>query len=179
MILHGSDNQKNSQIKSIIASIVVVFSALVIFIDKITDFGITNSYGYRNVGTFIWMVGQSLSPILLCLGFLLKPYRFSYAFPIYVFFIQLYWVFDHTMKADDPLLHFYAVGFTISIFLIAAIILFTIQSIRTENEILLKNIRKATRFIVVEVRKKWVPTEKNKEYTEDLVRFNESLETLD
>ncbi|WP_148783423.1 hypothetical protein [Aquimarina intermedia] len=83
------------------------------------------------------------------------------------------------MKADDPLLHFYAVGFTISIFLIAAIILFTIQSIRTENEILLKNIRKATRFIVVEVRKKWVPTEKNKEYTEDLVRFNESLETLD
>ncbi len=162
------------------ASFLVVFSGLILFTEKITTFGITETYGYNSTKTFIWVLCQTLSPILLCFGAFLRPYRLFYFIPVYIYFIQLFWIFNpETYYLDDPLLHVYAFGFCLGAFCFLLFVIFIAKKASKTNQILLKNIRKATRFLVIEVRKKWIPEDKKKDYTKELVRFNESLETLD
>jgi uncharacterized membrane protein len=157
----------------------VVLSVAILFTDKVTTFGLTESFGYRNPETFIWMVSQSISPIMLCVGAMLKPFRFFYFVPIYVYFIQVYWAFDHELQVDDPILHIYAVGFSIGAFIFLCFTLFITKQLTKTNQILVKNIKKSVRHIAVYISDKYInklSEEDQKDYTVDTVDYIDSLD---
>lgn len=166
-------------IKKLFGSFLLVLSVAILFTDKVTTFGITESYGYRNTETFIWMICQSLSPILLCIGAMLKPYKFFYFVPIYIYFIQIYWVFDHTMTVDDPILHLYALGFCIGALIFFSFTIFVLKKFAKTNQILIKNIKKSVRHIAVFISEKYIeklPEKDQKDYTADTVKYIDSLD---
>jgi len=105
----------------IIASLFVILSGIILFSDKIFYFELSNTHGFADSQTFVWVLTQSLSPLLIVLAALIRPYKVSYLVPVYFYTIQLYWVFDPALKLDDYLLHVYAIGVC---FFIATAVLF-------------------------------------------------------
>ncbi|MDH7444650.1 hypothetical protein [Aquimarina sp. 2201CG14-23] len=155
----------------------VILSGLILFSDKVTDFGLTESYGFKSTKTFIWVFTQSLSPLLLCAGAYLKAYRISYTAPVYFYFIQMYWVFNaKALGFDDVLLHVYAFGFCIFSFITLYGLIKVLNYLSRQNEILLKNIRKLTAHIAINIRNKYIPKDQLKEYTKDTVNVVNDLE---
>ncbi|GAA4274989.1 hypothetical protein GCM10022258_42850 [Aquimarina gracilis] len=71
---------------------------------------------------------------------MLKPYKFAHSVPLYIYFIQIYWIFDPTLKIDDPLLHLYAGGFTILAFIFLIFVSILFYSLRRMREIKLKRL---------------------------------------
>ena len=93
-----------------IASILVALSGLPLLSDKVFTFTLENNFGFADTQTFIWVLSQSICPLLLILAANFKPYILAYTIPVYLYAIQLYWIFDPTLYFDDPLLHLYALG---------------------------------------------------------------------
>ncbi len=93
-----------------VASILVALSGLPLLSDKVFNFELENDYGFGDAQTFIWVLTQSISPLLLILGANFNPYKLAYTIPVYLYAIQLYWVFDTSLQFDDALLHVYALG---------------------------------------------------------------------
>ena len=117
-----------------IGSILIILSGIMLFSDKIFYFELDNNHGFQDSQTFIWVLTQSLSPLIIVLGSLLRPYRSAYLVPVYFYTIQLYWVFDTSLKIDDQLLHVYAVGVTVFIAICAWLInRFFIKSVNQRN----------------------------------------------
>ena len=178
MLFDPGTSQTEKITKKLIGSFLILFSTAILFTDKFTTFGITSNYGYSNVETFIWMVCQSLSPILLCIGSMMKPFKIIFFVPIYIFFIQLYWVFDYEMAVDDPILHLYAIGFCLgaSLFLVLSIAIS--KFILIQNRILIGNIKKSVRHISIYINEKYInklPETDQKNYTSDTVDYLDSL----
>jgi hypothetical protein len=94
----------------IVGSFLVILSGLILFTDKVTDFHFENNFGFKSTKTFIWVLCQSISPFLLAFAPVFKPFRTSYLVPIYIYTIQIYWVFKPSVKFDDYYLQTYAVG---------------------------------------------------------------------
>ncbi len=128
----------------------VILSGLILFSDKVTTFGITETYGFNSTKTFIWVITQTLSPLLLCFGGLLKPYKISYSAPLYFYFIQLYWVFNaKELGLDDVLLHIYAIGFTISTFVVVLSVIWLFSKIKSFQTIKIENLNNTIRSFFV------------------------------
>lgn len=126
-----------------VASILVALSGLLLLSDKVFSFKLEDNFHFQDTKTFIWVVSQSLSPLLLAFAANFKPYRLSYIIPAYLYFIQLYWVFNPSIQFDDALLHLYAIGFVIVFIFLVRLINIRIYKARFESpeEIgLLKNI---------------------------------------
>lgn len=101
-------------------SLLIILSGVILITDKIyPNLQLSNNYGYQDTQTFIWVLSQTLSPFLILIAVFLKPYRISYMVPVYLYFIQMYWVFDPSLKWDDKLLHLYASGVVISFIVLA------------------------------------------------------------
>lgn len=161
----------------ILASTLVILSGLILFSDKVTTFGITETYGFKSTKTFIWVITQTISPLLLCFGAFLGAYRLSYFAPIYIYFIQLYWVFNaRELGLDDGLLHIYALGFCITTFIALVFISFLIKQLSKTNRILLSNIQKLTRHIGIDIKRKYIKQEDRINYLEDTIEVIDSLE---
>ncbi len=121
-IRQKSKDQVTKEVTRSIASIIVTLSGLLLLSDKVFSFELENNFGFQDTKTLIWVLSQSLSPLLLVFAANFKPYKLSYTIPAYLYFIQIYWVFDPFMRFDDVLLHLYALGFVvIFIFLVRLI----------------------------------------------------------
>ena len=116
----------------VFASVLVVLSGLILFSDKITNFHLDNNYGFKSTKTFIWILSQSFSPLLMAFASILKPYKSSYLVPVYIYFIQIYWVFNPSIKFDDYLLQTYAIG-VICIFIGLIYIISKIKPYKSEQ----------------------------------------------
>jgi cytochrome c biogenesis protein CcdA len=103
-----------------IASLFVALSGLILFTDKVINLELTNNFGFKDSQTFIWAFTQTISPMILALGAAFRPYRLSYAIPVYFYFIQLYWVFN--TQIDDTLLHIYALGCSLGFILLILLV---------------------------------------------------------
>ena len=110
MIEKKSKDQETKVGVRIIGSIIIALSGLILFSDKVLSFELNNNYGFSDTQTFLWVLSQSLSPFLLILATVFKPYKTSYLIPIYIYSIQIFWVFKPEIKFDDALLQTYAVG---------------------------------------------------------------------
>ncbi len=178
-ILLDQETNQTNQIRKYIGSFFCVLSVAILFTDKFTTFGIEDSQGYKTVETLIWFITQSLGPIVFAIAALLGAYRIFYFVPIYVYSIQIYWAFDQSLKVDDPLLHFYALGCIFGVFLLLLTFIFIIQKLSKANYILIKNIKKSTRFLSIHVFDNYVeklPEKDQKKYTIDTIKFIDSLD---
>jgi len=120
----------------IIADILIALSGLILLSDKVLpQLNLENNFGFKDTKTLVWVFSQSISPIILILGVQLKPHKISYSIPVYLYFIQLYWVFDPSLKFDDWLLHIYATGAAIGfVLLVWAINIFIHKAHRAKTK---------------------------------------------
>lgn len=133
---------------SLIGSVVVVLSGIMLISDKILpdDFTLDNTHGFKDTQTYIWVLTQTLSPIFLLIAAQLRAYRVSYIVPFYMYFIQIYWIYDPGLRWDDWLLHIYAAGATILATLVAALLhyyLYKSRIARNDRMTLLENLVEA------------------------------------
>lgn len=134
MIGQTSSDQETKEVIRIIGSFIVALSGLILFSDKVLTIQLENNYGFSKTSTFIWILSQSLSPFLLALSILFKPYKTAFVIPIYFYSIQLYWVFNPKIQLDNYLLQTYAIGVSIG-FLLLGIMINKINKLKNKREL--------------------------------------------
>lgn len=131
------DQEVKGEIKfflRVIGSILVALSGFILLIDKVTSsIKLDNNFGYSDTETFLWVLGQTLSPLLILLASLFKPFRTSYLIPIYIYSIQLYWVFKPNVRFDNVYLQAYAVGSCV-FFLLLLLFIYWVNSLKLKRE---------------------------------------------
>lgn len=137
------------------------------------------TYGFADTQSFIWVFTQSISPLILMLGLIFRPYKIAITIPVYMYFIQLYWVFSPGVRFDDIYLQTYAIGAVAGfVALVVTINWFfhnaSDQRQRTIGQLekaldldLIEGIQVLIRFIVVDIKRKYVAEEDRKEYVKD------------
>ncbi len=148
------NNQEKVETR-VIGSIVVGLSGILLFLDKILSLiGIegSNTFGFSNYSNFIWVLTQSIAPILLILGMLLRPYFLSVLIPVYCYSIQIIWVFQPQYHFDNEYLHFYAIGSCV-IFILLFSFINIISAIKHRNNIEVEQFIKTANSFISEVDK--------------------------
>ncbi|MGG8497935.1 hypothetical protein ACQY1Q_16100 [Tenacibaculum sp. TC6] len=115
-------------------SILVALSGLILFTDKVANFQLDNNFGFPDTETFLWVLCQSLSPILILIASLFNPYKTSYTIPVYIYSVQMYWIFQPNVTFDNIYLQAYAIGACIG-YLLLAFLIFKINSIKKKQEL--------------------------------------------
>lgn len=135
----------------------VALSGLILFSDKVLTFELQNNFGFKKTSTFIWVLSQSLSPILILVASLFKPYKTSYLIPVYIYSIQIYWVFKPSIRFDDVLLQTYAFGCSIG-FLLLSYMLYRINKMKSkrekDNDLFKKETKEVIQILAKKVMKK-------------------------
>jgi hypothetical protein len=161
------------------ASILVASSGLMLFADKVLTIEFAELYGFADSQTFIWVFTQSVSPLLLMMGLIFKPYKIAITIPVYMYFVQLYWVFNPAIRFDDLLLQTYAFGAVLGFVALVITINWFFHSVsekrqRTIGQLeraldldLMEGIQILIRFIVVDIKRKYITEENRKEYVKD------------
>lgn len=95
---------------------------------------VENLYGYTDSVSFIWAFFQTLAPLLIACGALLNSFRIAYTVPIYLYSIQLFWVFNTSLTLNDIFLHLYASGFVCGfVFVVVLINNFFYRAFKEQN----------------------------------------------
>lgn len=161
------------------ASVLVAFSGLILFADKVLTIELAETYGFADTQTFLWVFTQSVSPLLIILGLIFKPYKIAIVIPVYMYFIQLYWIFSPGVRFDDVLLQTYALGAVAGfVALVVAINWFfhkasdqrqkTIGQLERALDLdLIEGIQVLIRFIVVDIKRKYISEQDRKDYVKD------------
>ncbi len=99
------------------------------------DIQLDNLYGWNNTETFVWVVCQSLSPLILLIAAYFRPYLFSFIVPGFAYALQLAYVFNPDLVVEDSLNWVYLVSSV-------SLIMVTIYAVRKRSDDLdmLKNI---------------------------------------
>lgn len=119
----------------VFGSFLVALSGFILFIDKVAKgFHLENNFGYDDTETFLWVMSQTLSPLLLIIASLFKPFKTSYLIPIYIYAIQFYWIFKPNTLIDNGFLHLYATGFCLG-FLLLSYVIFKFNSLKKKREL--------------------------------------------
>ena len=124
-----------------LGSLIIAFSGILLFSDKILEaLGIagSNTFGFSNFSNFVWVFTQSFAPVVMIIGFLLRPYVLSLLIPVYCYSIQVIWVFKPDMYYDNPLLHAYAIGSCL-IFLLLILLVFMSKYSKYRNKKYIEN----------------------------------------
>lgn len=150
---------KDQEIKAAIrvfGSMLVALSGLILFTDKVTSFELADNYGFKSTKTFIWVLCQSLSPFILLFSLIFKPYKTSFLIPIYIYTIQVYWVFKPSIQFDDYLLQVYAIG-TCCLFIFLTYAINKMKYFRNkqiqENKVLIEEAKKTLELLKNEMLK--------------------------
>ena len=110
--------------KRIVASIFVILSGLILISDKLHNFHFSNNFGYYDSQTLVWTFSQMIAPVFLIIAFCLNPYKISFTVPIYIYAVQIYFIFSSNLN-DKSLVHLYATGsvilFLVCVFALNAI----------------------------------------------------------
>lgn len=117
---------------------IIVCSGLILYLDKILilfkyQFIIPEKFisTGMNFQTFIWLISQTISPILLIIGNQLKTYKIAYIIPLYCYVLQFFFIFMDYRIIDNDYLYPYSIGSSIFIILI-------IETIKHMNSRVLK-----------------------------------------
>ncbi len=105
----------------VFASIIIGLAGLVLYADKLFNqigyqFSIPEKFSEAGMTfeTFVWLWAQTLSPLMLIVGAMLKPYKYVYLIPLFCYLLQVYTLaFD---SQDFTYQGLYAIGTTLLIF---------------------------------------------------------------
>lgn len=154
-------------------------SGLILFTDKVTTFELATTYGFADDQTFIWVFTQSVSPLLIILGLAFRPYKIAITIPVYMYCIQLFWVFNPGIRFDDLLLQTYAIGAVVGFISLVATINWCFHEASNQRQKTISQLEKALdldlveglqvlmRFIVVDIKRKYIAETDKKEYVQD------------
>ncbi|SHJ44851.1 hypothetical protein [Aquimarina spongiae] len=140
------------------------------------------------LGEFGWALGLFIYSLFnVFVTFLRKEKKWPGEIALHgtLIFISFYFIAYCFKMKDFEAYQYIVSAFLMSCFIVTATYYLVryknqyISSLRRNNERLLRNIKRATRFIVRDTRKDWVPEEKNIEYTKQIAEFNNSLEPLE
>ena len=116
-------HNEQSVTSKIVASVIIALSGLILYADKAfmyLNITFTPPSKFENAidsETYIWLLTQSVSPLLIILGAYLRPYHIAYTIPIYCYCLQLYFVLLDTKTVDNTYLQAYVIGSTLLIML--------------------------------------------------------------
>ncbi len=141
-------NESKFTATRIIGSIAIVLSGVILYVDKIMalfnyQFIIPEKFLLAGINfqTFVWLMSQTISPLILVTGALLRSYSVSYLVPIYCYVLQLLFLLKDYKIIDDGYLYWYTFGMTLLIaFVIQAIKYLQIYNIKREIKLAKKKI---------------------------------------
>jgi hypothetical protein len=91
-----------------VGSFFVLISGLILYVDKLigyfdVSFTIPDTFAHTgwDIITFVWYISQTISPILLIIGVLLKAHKLCYLSPLYFYILQFYLVLSDFKIVDD------------------------------------------------------------------------------
>lgn len=112
-------------LKSVFSSGIIALSGLILYSDKVLasiniQFGIPAKFKDTGMDfqTYVWLLSQTISPLLIILGSIMRPFFLSYIIPIYCYCLQLYFIFFDYKLIDDDYIDEYALGTSILVFLV-------------------------------------------------------------
>ncbi len=161
-MLFKKQNRNKTTKAKILGSLLVALSGIILFSDKIANifsFELSNTHGFADSNTFLWVLSQTLSPILILLASLFTPYRTSYLVPVYIYTVQLIWTFNSNLRFDDYLLHLYAIGVCIG-YTLLGYLLIKINSMEKRRDIQFKEFKKETKEVIELLKKEILTTSK-------------------
>jgi hypothetical protein len=95
--------------KRLFSSLLVATAGVMLICDKLFYFHFENNFGYNNSQTLAWTFAQMFVPIIIILCGFLNPYKIAYLVPVYIYSIQIYFIFSSDTN-DKSLMHLYAIG---------------------------------------------------------------------
>jgi hypothetical protein len=95
--------------KRLFSSLLVATAGVMLICDKLFSFHFANNFGYNNSQTLAWTFAQMVIPIIIILFGFLNPYKIAYLVPVYIYSIQIYFIFSSSTN-DSTLMHLYATG---------------------------------------------------------------------
>jgi len=105
------------------ASFLVCLSGLILYLDKVfmlleIEFVMPKKFIHARLdfSTFLWLLMQSISPVMLIIGSILKPYVIFYIVPIYCYSLQFYFILFDYRIIDDDYVSVYSIGTSILVF---------------------------------------------------------------
>lgn len=147
----GAETIEHSFLASFIGNALIALSGFVLYSDKAMAFinmSLEVPERWAKVGmdwqTYVWFLSQTISPVLIIFGSILRPRTIMYIVPIYCYMLQLYWIFLDYQMVDDTYLQVYVVGTTVlvasAIFLLRWLLIKRIQDkIEVAKSKILKN----------------------------------------
>ncbi len=144
-VLGGTANSPVSERTSTIASFIIALSGLILYTDKALAFlhievSMPEKFAENGVSPeiFVWIVAQTLSPLLIIAGSILRPYFYAYIIPVYCYILQFYFVLMDYSLVDDGYSYAYAFGIT---FLLIVIMQFARKASQRETRLMIDKMK--------------------------------------
>ncbi|MEM9687108.1 MAG: hypothetical protein AAF934_09340 [Bacteroidota bacterium] len=154
-------------------TLLMILSGLILYLDKILNyFNLTINYEFKYYYDFesaVWHLTQTLSPLLIIASLFFKPKKWAYASPIAAFSIQLMFVLRDEHFIERDYFWAYTIAFIIFFFTMVFSIRRMIRLISGNVRKLKNMIKYLLHLIVVDIRKKHIPNEKEENYVKDIV----------
>ena len=113
------DNVKSK----LFASALVALSGIVLYADKaLVYFGITFALPDKfaeagmDMPTFVWLWAQTLSPLLIIMGAVIRPYIYAYIVPIFCYILQIFFLLFDSGDEDFSYVSIYVMGTSLLVF---------------------------------------------------------------
>lgn len=124
LVRAGTNNPFNER-SNFVASLLIVLSGVILYADKaLTNVDLTNWMPDKFVQSgadpafFVWLIGVTISPLLIIFGSMLRPYFYAYIVPIYCYVLQFYFILIDYSLVDNSYSYAYSFGITAILFLI-------------------------------------------------------------
>ena len=158
---------------SFVGSIFIILSGIILYLDKIIHFfniniGYEFKY-YHNLEDAIWYGSQTISPLLIVLGSLLKARKWCYFAPVSAFSVQFIYLIKDEVRFEDDYFWLYSVSAIFSFFLFHYLINNLLRKYSLNIFKLKSAINSISRFAFIGVRKHLKEDENTlKEYQKDM-----------
>lgn len=132
---------------------------------------------YGSLDVFLWTIGGTVSPLLLCIGYFFKPHKWALGAPAAAYSIQMMYIFSDVKWIGKDYFWHYSALFFVSMIAVVFILDYMVKNYRESLQkisVLKSKIRYVMQKMVVEARKYVVD---KKGYDENIV--GPSLDKLD
>ena len=109
-----------TRIPNLLSIVLTALSGFILYSDKALvyfniQFGMMEKFEAvgMDFSYYIWLLSQTVSPLLLLTALAIKWFHLVLTIPIYCYFLQFYFVFKDHKLADDSYLSLYAIGSTV------------------------------------------------------------------
>ncbi|CAM4175259.1 MULTISPECIES: hypothetical protein [Flavobacterium] len=122
-------------IKRLIPSFLVILSGMILLGDIFIDhyqIEFDNLYGYNSTSNFVYWLSMMVSQVILIIASQFRPYRISYLSPLYILFLNMYWIFISDDYNDKSYFNIGVLGISFAILVAVSLITMIINKEKQE-----------------------------------------------